>query len=73
MIETLPDGECFFVYRSGWSGIIWPEVYFVMKMEPPYMPLEYVPTPGDREKRCRGFKSGRGDAERRRNGDESEG
>jgi len=44
-----------------------------MKMEPPYMPLEYVPTPGDREKRCRGFKSGRGDAERRRNGDESEG
>ncbi len=26
----------------------------------PCMPLVYAPTPGDREKRCKGFEKGRG-------------
>lgn len=29
------------------------------KRELPGTPLAYVPTPGDREKRCRGFGTGR--------------
>ena len=41
------------------GDIICTEVLSMAKREMPGQLLSYVPTPGDREKRCRGFDIGR--------------